>query len=534
MAAGRVHRHRRARLQPRRGALAQAARRAHRALRQPVGLGLAREARGEDRRAAPTACCACSRWSRRSTRGTASTRASSAIRWPTRCRCEPDRGAARAQLGLDRGRAGAGAAAGQPRWARSSASAPIFLDAAARVLAQRCPACRCVVPAAERRAAARADRRASRRGAAAPALRVLDGHARAAMIASRRGAAGLGHRHAGGDAGQAADGGRLPRRAADLPHRQGRWACSRSTATRCPTCWPAKPLVPELMQHDCTPENLAAALLRWLRRPAAAARAAAALPRLHLQLRRDASARAADAVAELLRSADAIALSRRANSRCDRRRVAPPAPCASPASTRPGAARWPGRWSCAAVVFAPGPHADQRPGRFQAARRASAREELYARIVERAWPGTWCRSRSRRSTASTSSRRRCSACAARSKAWCTRAELRAHRRQRAAARAALPGRGAGSAATRATARSWPPRSWPRSRRDRHMVDLHAQWPAVRLRRAQGLCHARSTSPRCASTAPARSTAAASRRCAPALERDARASTGPAPVAALVY
>ncbi len=86
--------------------------------------------------AAPTACCACSRWSRRSMQRMASMRASSAIRSPTRCRCEPDRGAARAQLGLDRGRAGAGAAAGLARWARSSAWAAIFLAAAARVLAE--------------------------------------------------------------------------------------------------------------------------------------------------------------------------------------------------------------------------------------------------------------------------------------------------------------------------------------------------------------------------------------------------------------
>ncbi|MFD0737751.1 lipid-A-disaccharide synthase [Lysobacter koreensis] len=59
-------------------------------------------------------------------------------------------------------------------------------------------------------------------------------------------------------------------------------------------------VVPELMQHDCTPEKLADATLAWLRDPGAAA---ALLPRfreLHLQLRRDASAQAAQAVAELV------------------------------------------------------------------------------------------------------------------------------------------------------------------------------------------------------------------------------------------
>ena len=59
-------------------------------------------------------------------------------------------------------------------------------------------------------------------------------------------------------------------------------------------------LVPELMQQDCTPENLAAAMLRWLRDPAAVAALQPRFRELHLMLRRDASARAADAVSEFL------------------------------------------------------------------------------------------------------------------------------------------------------------------------------------------------------------------------------------------
>lgn len=59
-------------------------------------------------------------------------------------------------------------------------------------------------------------------------------------------------------------------------------------------------LAPELMQDDCTPEQLAAAVLHWLRDPAAVAALQPEYLRLHEQLRRDASARAADAVAELL------------------------------------------------------------------------------------------------------------------------------------------------------------------------------------------------------------------------------------------
>jgi lipid-A-disaccharide synthase len=59
-------------------------------------------------------------------------------------------------------------------------------------------------------------------------------------------------------------------------------------------------LAPELMQDQCTPDRLAAAVLRWFREPAAVA---ALMPRylaLHEALRRDASRSAADAIADLL------------------------------------------------------------------------------------------------------------------------------------------------------------------------------------------------------------------------------------------
>ena len=59
-------------------------------------------------------------------------------------------------------------------------------------------------------------------------------------------------------------------------------------------------LVPELMQHDCTPENLAGACLRWLRDRAASAALQPKFQRIHLELRRDASARAADVIIELI------------------------------------------------------------------------------------------------------------------------------------------------------------------------------------------------------------------------------------------
>jgi lipid-A-disaccharide synthase len=59
-------------------------------------------------------------------------------------------------------------------------------------------------------------------------------------------------------------------------------------------------LVPELMQQDCTPGQLAAAVLRWFEAPDAAAALVPRFRALHADLRRDASTQAAAAVAELL------------------------------------------------------------------------------------------------------------------------------------------------------------------------------------------------------------------------------------------
>ena len=64
-------------------------------------------------------------------------------------------------------------------------------------------------------------------------------------------------------------------------------------------------LAPELIQQDCTPDRLAAAVLQWFEHPDCVAGLQDDYRRLHLQLRQDASARAADAVAELLTQRDA-------------------------------------------------------------------------------------------------------------------------------------------------------------------------------------------------------------------------------------
>ncbi|WP_345781325.1 lipid-A-disaccharide synthase [Pseudoxanthomonas sp.] len=59
-------------------------------------------------------------------------------------------------------------------------------------------------------------------------------------------------------------------------------------------------LAPELMQEDCTPQALSAALLHWLRDPEAVTALQPQYLKLHEQLRQDASARAADAIDALL------------------------------------------------------------------------------------------------------------------------------------------------------------------------------------------------------------------------------------------
>lgn len=61
-------------------------------------------------------------------------------------------------------------------------------------------------------------------------------------------------------------------------------------------------LVPELMQDDCTPPKLAAAVLRWFHDPGAAAALVPRFDAIHESLRRDASVYAARAVDELLRA----------------------------------------------------------------------------------------------------------------------------------------------------------------------------------------------------------------------------------------
>ncbi|MCI1710097.1 MAG: lipid-A-disaccharide synthase [Chiayiivirga sp.] len=73
-----------------------------------------------------------------------------------------------------------------------------------------------------------------------------------------------------------------------------------------PNALAGEALVPELMQADCTAENLAREVLAWLHDPQRMANLQPRFEAIHHELKRDASARAAEAVAELLTGSRAV------------------------------------------------------------------------------------------------------------------------------------------------------------------------------------------------------------------------------------
>ena len=172
---------------------------------------------------------------------------------------------------------------------------PVFLDAAAR-LQRDVPGLRVLVPAANAQCRAAIERTA---GAAAPHVRILDGQAQRAMIA--------------GDAvllasGTAALEAMLCKRPMVIGHRISgltyaivkAFGLLKSAHVSLPNILAGETLVPELLQDDCTAQQLHAALRRWFRDADAVAALQPKFLAIHQSLRRDASARAADAVAALL------------------------------------------------------------------------------------------------------------------------------------------------------------------------------------------------------------------------------------------
>ena len=132
-----------------------------------------------------------------------------------------------------------------------------------------------------------------------PALRILDGDARTAMVASdvvllASGTATL-------EAMLAQRPMVVAYRIAPLTHAIVKgMGLLKVDHYALPNVLAGKQVVPELMQHDCAPRPLADAVLAWLRHPDAMAALQPTFRALHAGLRRDASAQAADVVAELL------------------------------------------------------------------------------------------------------------------------------------------------------------------------------------------------------------------------------------------
>ena len=212
---------------------------------------------------------------------------------------DPDRAAARAQLGLLVDGPILAVLPGS-RLGEIERLGAIFLQAAALV-AQQVPGLRVVIPAATPAGGAAIAQQLADASFPVADFRLLDGEARMLMAASdvillASGTATL-------EAMLAKRPMVVGYRIAALTHAivkgMGMLKVDRYSL---PNVLAGDTLVPELMQDECTPEKLAAAVLHWLRDPAAVAALQPRFRALHAQLRCDASARAADAIAELVAS----------------------------------------------------------------------------------------------------------------------------------------------------------------------------------------------------------------------------------------
>ena len=183
--------------------------------------------------------------------------------------------------------------------------APSFLAAAARVLAEQ-PDLQIVAPMASTHAAEAFRKVVSTHpdaAALAPALREVAGQARTVMIASdvillASGTATL-------EAMLAKRPMVVGYKVAPMTYRMVKGlGMLKVDHYALPNVLAGEELVPELMQHDCTPEQLSAAVLHWLHDPAAGAALQPRFLALHEELRRDASSQAARAVVELVSSTD--------------------------------------------------------------------------------------------------------------------------------------------------------------------------------------------------------------------------------------
>lgn len=206
---------------------------------------------------------------------------------------QPDRAAARAALGESSDTPILALLPGS-RLGEIGRMLPDFVDAARR-LAAGIPGLRVLVPAANAQCRAAIDAILGD----APAFRVIDGQAQQIMIASDVVLLA---------SGTAALEAMLCKRPMVIGHRISAltyrivklFGLLKSAHVSLPNVLAGKTLVPELLQDQCTADNLHRALLHWFSDADAVAALQPQFLTLHESLRCDASARAAEAVAEVL------------------------------------------------------------------------------------------------------------------------------------------------------------------------------------------------------------------------------------------
>jgi lipid-A-disaccharide synthase len=210
---------------------------------------------------------------------------------------EPDRAAAREALGVRQDVPVLAVLPGS-RLGEIERLGAIFLEATSRV-SQEIPGLRVLIPAAT--PACRAAMEALLSDARFPIrdFRLLDGDARTAMVASdvvllASGTATL-------EAMLAQRPMVVGYRIAPVTHAIVKGlGMLKVDSYALPNVLAGERVVPEFMQADCTPGQLADAVLRWFHDPSAIERLQPRFRAIHAELRRDASAQAARAVAELL------------------------------------------------------------------------------------------------------------------------------------------------------------------------------------------------------------------------------------------
>jgi lipid-A-disaccharide synthase len=210
---------------------------------------------------------------------------------------EPDRAAARAQLGvpadapvlavLPGSRLGEIARLGEP-----------FLAAAAKVAAE-IPGLQVVIPAANAACRQALEALISRSPVTGTQPRLLDGQARTAMVAADVVllASGTATLEAMLAKRPMVVGYRIAPLTYAIVKGLGMLKVDRYAL---PNVLAGADLAPELMQADCTPGKLADAVLGWFRNPDSVASLQSRYREIHEELRQDASSRAAEAVAGLI------------------------------------------------------------------------------------------------------------------------------------------------------------------------------------------------------------------------------------------